>query len=62
MQVKIGNIVYDPNRLPIMVILTEQDKINIQNMAPEATKYCAYPDTMQESEIEEFMKIRTDAP
>lgn len=44
MKVKVGNKVYDPNVEPVMIILTEQDKINISNMAPEATKYCVYPD------------------
>jgi hypothetical protein len=38
-----------------MVILTEDDKFNIAHMAPEATKYCAYPETMTPKEAEKWM-------
>ena len=43
MKVKVGDAVYDGNKEPVMVILTEQDKKNIANMHPEATRYCVYP-------------------
>lgn len=43
MKVKIGDEIYDSEHQPIMVILTEKDKLNIANMAPTATKYCQYP-------------------
>ena len=56
MKVKIGDRVYDANEEPIMVILTEQDKVNILNMIPEATKYCVFPDTVDTELIKEFMK------
>lgn len=55
MKVKVGNQVYDPNQTPVMVILTEKDKQNILNMLPEATKYCAYPEEMDQEEIQEWM-------
>jgi hypothetical protein len=55
MKIKIGKTIYDPNDQPIMIILTEKDKFNIAHMAPEATKYCAYPDTMRPEEIEKWM-------
>ncbi|MEJ1412794.1 MAG: hypothetical protein RPU90_04345 [Candidatus Sedimenticola sp. (ex Thyasira tokunagai)] len=44
MKVKIGNNVYDGNEQPVMVILTDQDKENIKNMAPESPKYATFPD------------------
>ena len=43
MKVKVGNTIYDGEREPVMVILTDQDKKNIANMDLEATKYCVYP-------------------
>ena len=43
MKVKVGDKIYDGEKEPVMVILTDDDKENIANMAPEAHKYCAYP-------------------
>jgi len=43
MKVKVGNKVYDREKEPVMVILTEQDKKNIRDMHPDCTKYCVYP-------------------
>lgn len=43
MKVKVGNVVYDGNDQPVMVILSDQDKRNIKNMLPEATMYTGYP-------------------
>ena len=57
MKVKVGNKVYDPEEEPVMVILTEQDKKNIANMLPDATKYAMFPDKMTEEEVKEFMRI-----
>ena len=44
MKVKIRNNIYDGEKEPVMVILSHQDKENIKNMAPDAFRYCAYPD------------------
>lgn len=55
MKVKIGNKIYDPNNEPIMLILDDQDKENIKNMLPSATRYCAFPDGMDLKGIEKFM-------
>jgi len=57
MKVKVGEKIYDGEKEPVMVILTEQDKENIKNMVPEATKYCMYPNTFSVDEIKEFMKL-----
>lgn len=56
MKVKVGKQIYDSYEEPIMVILTESDKENIKNMAPDATKYCEYPDNYAIEYIKEFMK------
>lgn len=56
MKVKIGDMVYDGEEEPVMVILTEQDKENIKNMLPEATKYCMFPsDIWSVEEINRWM-------
>jgi len=44
MKVKVGEVVYDSESLPIMVILTEKDKENIANMHEDATKYAEFND------------------
>jgi len=56
MRIKINDTWYDPNKDVIMVELTPEDKSNITNMAPEATKYCAYPAGTDYHAIEEWMK------
>lgn len=57
MKVKIGNIIYDTNDQPIMVILAEEDKKNIANMYDECYKYCGYPASgYSVEEIEKFME------
>lgn len=56
MKVKVRNSVYDGFKEPIMVILTEQDKKNINKMLPSCTKYCQFPDHFNENEIKEFMQ------
>jgi len=56
MKVKVGNTIYDGEDLPVMVILTDQDKENIRNMLPECNKYCMYPDSIDPVEIQEWME------
>ena len=56
MKIKVGDRVYDANDEPVMVILSDKDKMNIRDMDPEATKYCGYPDGMAEAKVEAFMK------
>lgn len=42
MRIKVGNRVIDSKDEPIMVILTDQDKVNIGRMDPDCTKYCEF--------------------
>lgn len=45
MRVKVGNDWFGATPTqPIMIELTEQDKRNIRNMHPEATKYAIFSD------------------
>jgi hypothetical protein len=43
-----------------MVILTQEDKKNIANMAEHATKYCMYPDGTDVDWIFEWMDTRKE--
>ena len=55
MKVKVGDKVYDADDEAVMVILTEVDKKNIQNMIPGCNKYCAYPARCDPKLIEVWM-------
>lgn len=44
MKIKIGDKIYDSEKQPVMIIISEEEKKQISNMAKEATKYCIYPD------------------
>jgi len=57
MKVKVGDTLYDSENVPIMVILSDDDKRNISNMETSATKYAVVPDKafMDEEEITEWM-------
>jgi hypothetical protein len=57
MKVKIGDKIYNASEEPIMLILTQEDRKNIENMAPDATKYCAFPDNTSLKVINKFMKV-----
>lgn len=60
MKVKIRGKVYDGEREPVMVILTDDDKVLIASMAPSDTKYCCFPEGMDFEQIKEFMKNGKD--
>jgi hypothetical protein len=42
-KVKVNDTIYDANEVPIMLILSDQDKFNISHMDPKANRYAAYP-------------------
>lgn len=45
MRVKVGDQWFEPAEgQPVMVELTKQDKMNIANMVPEATRYALFDD------------------
>jgi hypothetical protein len=60
MKVKVGNIVTDGKHQPVMVILSPAEREQIAQMAPEATKYCVYPnnDKNKEWTADDFRKIK----
>jgi hypothetical protein len=55
MKVKIKDEIFDSKREPIMIILSKEDKINIKNMAPNATRYCSFPNLKNKKDIEKWM-------
>lgn len=44
MKVKVGNRIYDGEKEPVMVILSEEEKKLIANMGSQK-KFCVYPET-----------------
>jgi hypothetical protein len=57
MKVKIGNKIYDSREEPILLILSEEDKRNLERMDTEATKFLSFPDKMDLNEAKRFMVI-----
>lgn len=57
MKVKVKTKVYDSEEEPIMIVLSEDDKENIRNMLPEETRYCSFPNTINQNKIKKFMKL-----
>ncbi len=44
MRVKVGDKIYDGEKEPVMIILSEGEKQQIADMHPDCSKYCVYPD------------------
>jgi hypothetical protein len=57
MKVKIGDKIYDSREEPILLILSEEDKRNLERMDTEATKFLSFPDKIDLNEAKRFMKI-----
>jgi hypothetical protein len=57
MKVKIGDKIYDSREEPILLILSEEDKRNLERMDTEATKFLSFPDKMDLNEAKRFMVI-----
>ena len=56
MKVKIKNKIYDSDKEPIMVILSDEDKKNISAMHKECDKYCSAPDKWSGDGIFKWME------
>ena len=55
MQVKIGNKIYDSNKEPIMLILSDEDKENIAKMHSDKYKIISAPSGMDVKEVRKFI-------
>ena len=58
MKVKIGSVIHSSEEQPIMVIFEGNDKVNIQNMVKEATRYASYADNAFLTEEEALAWMR----
>ena len=56
MKVKIGHQIYDSEKQPIMLILTEEEKELIGDMG-EQTKFCSFSSSSCIEDIKEFMEV-----
>ena len=61
MQVKIGDVIYNSENKPIMIILSEEEKKLIASMHNQDLKFCSYPEDGAEEEIINFMKLDIDS-
>jgi hypothetical protein len=52
MKVKINNKIHDSNDVPMVIILSEQDKANIANLHEDKYRYAAAPTDSFENEAE----------
>lgn len=55
MKVVVGDNTYDGDKIPVMVILSNEDKDNIVNMEKHAACYCSYPANRSKANIEKWM-------
>ena len=54
MKIKIGTKIYDAEKEPIMLILTDEDKSNIKNMHPKCTKFIIFPSHCDKQQIDKW--------
>lgn len=59
MKVKIGDIIYDADRQPIMLMLDETDKEKIRNMDQSNFGYCRVPEGTKLEVVRKFMEVKT---
>ncbi len=51
MKVKIGNLTFDPDNVPIAIYLTKEEREHIATMSDDAAIYCQYPESLDADEI-----------
>lgn len=54
MKIKIGSLIFDSKKEPILIEFTKQDITNIRHMSD--TSYCVAPSVYSKNEIESFKK------
>lgn len=55
MLVRVGNRIYNPEREPVTLILSEADKANIAAMHPDCYRYTAFPEHLSKEDLNTFM-------
>ncbi len=56
MKVKVGDKIFDGNKEPVMIIISNEDKRNIKKMNKSCNKYCSFPDGYDLDEINDWME------
>ena len=56
MKVKIRNKVYNSEKVPIMLILSDHEKSLISKMSDKDRKFCSCPEKMDIHDVRKFMK------
>ena len=63
MQVKVGNNIFDSDKLPIMLLLSDEEKQQLANMPEDLSKYCSYnPKIISAENIRRWMEMSFTAP
>lgn len=52
-----GSGIFDGQKVPVMVILSEADKANIAKMQPGEQMYCCFPTGTANEPLMEFMQV-----
>lgn len=60
MKVKLNNIIYDSEKQPIVLVLSQEEKELIGNMSSEDFKFCSFPEDMTIEKVQEFMKMENN--
>lgn len=56
MKVKVGNDIFDSEDLPIMLILSTQEKMLVKEMREEDHRLCIFPQYIAVEDVEKFME------
>lgn len=56
MKVKIRDEIYNSEDMPIMLILSDEEKRLIEDMIPKNHKFCSFPNRMNIYDVNEFME------
>lgn len=55
MKVKIGKVIYDSDKEPIVLSLDDKEKYQIGMMGPKQDLFLSYPETMLQIDAERFL-------
>jgi len=62
MKVKIGNTLYDSTQIPILLILSDEDKDLLSRMDPEANSFCSFPEGINKEAVHNWMQKEPRLP
>ena len=57
MKVKIANIIYDSQEIPILIIFDSEEIKHMQDMSSDNHLYCSFPDDSKDEDINKFMNV-----